>query len=125
MASANAATSTLIAGQRTVIDGYGKVEPVAAVDTSEINAWKQQRLKFLNTPLEEIAAEFNRYNRRPKLRVEGEAARSHRFAGNFLAHSFDSLYRVLEKEGLTYEKRGDEVIIRSSIDTPARPDPDR
>jgi transmembrane sensor len=113
--------STLIAGQRTVIDPTGKIEPVVSVDSNDVNAWKEQRLKFLDTPLEEIAAEFNRYNRKPLLRVEGDAARAKRFNGNFLAHSFDSLYKSLESEGLSHERRGNEVIIRAAPDASTNP----
>jgi len=109
-----AAPALLTAGQRTVIDQDGKIEPVVIVNTNDINAWKLQRLTFLNTPLEELAREFNRYNPKPKLRVEGDAAKAHRFNGNFPAHDFASLYRVLECEGLSYEKRGHDVIIRAA-----------
>jgi transmembrane sensor len=106
----------LTAGQRTVIDHDGKIEPIVIVDTNDVNAWKEQRLKFLDTPLPEIAAEFNRYNRKPQLRVEGDAARAKRFNGNFLAHSHASLYKSLESEGFSYERRGNEVIIRAASD---------
>lgn len=110
--------SLLIAGQRTVIDRNGQIEPVVIVKMDDVNAWKEQRLKFLDTPLEEIAQEFNRYNRKPQLRIEGDTAKAHHFSGLFFAHSLDSLYRILESEGLSYEKRGDEVIIRYATDTP-------
>jgi transmembrane sensor len=112
--------STITAGERTVIDPTGKIERVVSVDTNDINAWKEQRLKFLDTPLEDIAAEFNRYNRKPQLRVEGDEARAKRFNGNFLAHSFDSLYKVLESEGLTYERRGNDVVIHYAADPAAK-----
>lgn len=53
--------------------------PVQA-DVSTATAWVQKRLVFNDTPLAEVADEFNRYNTR-SLIVEGEALREIRISG--------------------------------------------
>jgi ferric-dicitrate binding protein FerR (iron transport regulator) len=72
------------------------------------------RLIFHGTPLQEIASEFNRYNSAPRLRVEGNALKARRFDGSFNALRPESFLAYLAQEqGLSFERRGDEVVIGS------------
>jgi transmembrane sensor len=76
-------------------------------------AWRQHRLVFDGATLEEMAAEFNRYNQSMHLRVEGLDGDRHRFDGSFEATDPQSLIEMLSKEpDLVVERREGEVVIR-------------
>lgn len=111
-----ASTQTLAAGQAASIGLDGHIMTLAAADTAKATAWRERRLIFHGERLADVAAEFNRYNRAPQIRVEGEAARSKPLAGIFDADDPESLLLFLRDESdLSAERRGDEVVIRSRI----------
>src|SRR5262249_55544737 len=60
-AEAPLATILVSAGEQVTVTG-GEVEKRPKADTTAATAWTQQRLIFDATPLEDVAAEFNRYN---------------------------------------------------------------
>jgi transmembrane sensor len=62
-----------------------------------VTAWRRRRLVFRKDTLAYIAAEFNRYNRTPKIRVEGETLRLRRFNGVFDADNPLPLLQFLKK----------------------------
>jgi transmembrane sensor len=71
-------------------------------------SWRQGRLAFEHMMLGDIAAEFNRYNRRA-LVVEGEAA-SLRLGGSFDAHNVEAFARLVhEGFGLKLRTEGDRI----------------
>jgi transmembrane sensor len=72
----------LSAGEQATVLSDGKVHTHVA-DPESSTAWRQRRLVFRDTELSEIAAEFNRYNRRPRFRVVGEAVAQRRLYWNF------------------------------------------
>ncbi len=101
------------AGQRVNIDRAGQVVALKPDDQSTFGAWRQRRLIFKSTPLPQIAAEFNRYNRAPRLEPQGTEAEKRTFSGIFDADDPQSLIDLLEKEpGLAVERNGSVVIIR-------------
>ncbi len=103
----------LFAGQGARVAPDGKVAALATVDTAKVIAWRQRRLIFRDDTLADIAAEFNRYNEKPRFRVEGERTAAMRFTGVFDAEAPESFVRVLGGIGsLSAEKQGDEVVIR-------------
>jgi transmembrane sensor len=103
----------LTAGQGTRIAANGKIGSLAKVDTAKVTAWRQRRLIFRDDTLANIAAEFNRYNAKPRFRVEGEDTAAMRFTGVFDAEAPESFVRVLSGVGkLSAERVGEEVIIR-------------
>src|SRR5262249_12314782 len=59
----------LSAGEQALVTRE-TITKVEAADTSAAVAWRQKQLVFEDTPLEEVAEEFNRYNIR-RLVVEG------------------------------------------------------
>jgi transmembrane sensor len=74
-------------------------------------AWRRGLLAFDSTPLAEVAAEFNRYNRQ-KLIVVGANARSVEVGGHFRATNVDAFKRIARTIlKLRVEKRGDETVI--------------
>jgi transmembrane sensor len=62
--SAGTAAVVLSAGEQLTVLPHAVTKPTRT-DTVAATAWVQQRLIFEETPLSEVAQEFNRYNRRP------------------------------------------------------------
>lgn len=75
--------TALVAGETASIIASGNVTHPAAVDVADMMAWWQHRLVFRKQTLADIAFEFNRYNRKPQIRVEGEALQARQFNGVF------------------------------------------
>jgi transmembrane sensor len=59
-------------GNRYTIGPDGTVSGPVETSMWRITSWLERRLAFRDNTLVEVAAEFNRYNKTPKLRVEGE-----------------------------------------------------
>jgi transmembrane sensor len=62
--SAGAAAIVLTAGEQLTVLPHAATKPTRT-DTMAATAWVQKRLIFEETPLGDVAEEFNRYNRRP------------------------------------------------------------
>ena len=54
---------------------FESIERIAAVDVTASTAWTQNRLVFDDTPLREVADEFNRYNTRRLVIIDAELQR--------------------------------------------------
>ncbi len=99
----------LTAGERALVD-KGRIER-AHTDTVTAVAWRTRRLVFTDTPLAEVAAEFNRYNR-TRIRVEGEAAASRQLTGIFDADRPKALILyAMKDETLVVSPDGDHWVI--------------
>jgi transmembrane sensor len=109
-------TSTrLAAGEAVSVAGNGQIMDRRTIDRATVTAWEQRRLVFSRVPLEEIVREFNRYNRKGRMRVEGNAA-SLRFGGVFDATDPSPLLFALAKNpSIIIEHNGDELIIRDKL----------
>jgi transmembrane sensor len=106
------APAKLSAGESTSINALGHIAQPVRVDVDAAVGWWQQQLVFERTPLAQVAEEFNRYNRL-QLRIEGDAVARKRFNGVFGSRKPESFLAYLAKDdGLVFERRGDEVIIR-------------
>ena len=105
-------TPLLVAGQRAMISLESAVSApatVAALAPAAIGqalAWQEQRLEFVSTPLSEIVAEFNRYNRHKLVIVDPRLA-SRRFGGTFAAGDYAELVRLLEADFGAVAERGE------------------
>jgi transmembrane sensor len=100
-------------GQEATIALEGQIV-TRKIDVRQAAAWRQHRLVFDDNALADIAAEFNRYNQRPKIRVEDARAAAQRFAATFDADAPESLVQVLQTNpGLTVVRSGDEIVVRS------------
>lgn len=74
-------------------------------------SWRQGVLSFDQSPLSDVAAEFNRYNRKPII-VKDSAAAAIRIGGVFPSSDPDAFVRLLrDAYGLRVESRADAVII--------------
>jgi transmembrane sensor len=110
----------LVAGQRTSVSLRAtvataapvKIVPVASAEIGQALAWQSRRLEFVATPLVEIVAEFNRYNRH-KLVIPDDRLAAQRFGGTFPANDFEEFVRVLESDfGVVVERGEHETKLR-------------
>jgi transmembrane sensor len=111
----------LVAGEMAVIgalaDGGVRSAPitVAEFDAERIEsalAWQSRRLEFVDTPLSEVVAEFNRYNRHQLTIVDPALARQ-TFGGAFASTGYASFVEVLEQSfRVVAEHREAETILR-------------
>jgi transmembrane sensor len=101
------------AGEELRVASPGHHELYANSNVGDAIAWQQRKLVFKRTALEDIAEEFNRYNRSVQIRLEGIDAGTFRFSGAFNADDPQSLATLLVREpDLTVEDRGTEIVIR-------------
>ncbi|MES2697697.1 MAG: FecR domain-containing protein [Verrucomicrobiota bacterium] len=88
------------------------VSPVSLVEQQRTLAWQERRLEFDGTPLGEVAAEFNRYNRRQLVIVDAALA-GKRFSGTFRADGYEPLLRLLQSDfGVLVEAKGNDLVLR-------------
>jgi transmembrane sensor len=119
-------SAEVIAGQRVFVATSAQraatpsVAPnltVASVPSDELQrrlAWQGGRLDFSDTPLGEMVAEFNRYNRH-KLVVPDAGLAAMRFGGSFRPDDRAGFVRVLRDTfGIVAEERRDETVLRSA-----------
>ncbi|MFO1448645.1 MAG: FecR domain-containing protein [Opitutaceae bacterium] len=106
------------AGQRVSIalgsETAPEVAPVSvdAVEIRQTLAWTTRRLDFDETTLQDIVAEFNRYNRH-KLILADPRLKDRRFGGSFPASDHGTFVRMLEDNfGVEAENRPDETRLR-------------
>jgi transmembrane sensor len=103
----------LAAGEEARVRADGRIEREELTDVVEAIAWQQRKLIFKRTSLEDMAAEFNRYNKTTRIRLEGIDPDAFRFSGAFDADDPQSLATLLTREpDLSIERRGDEIVIR-------------
>ena len=91
-----AAAVELAPGQQARIELGGTVVEPVVVNVEKAVAWTDRRLIFENTRLEDVLAEFNRYNTR-KLSVSDPALAALQLNGVFESHDPDSLLQYLER----------------------------
>lgn len=111
----------LTAGQKITIplaETVAAALPAAAVhsleaeDVTRTLAWTENRLQFESTPLAEIVAEFNRYNRE-RLVIGDSSLATLRFGGSFTPTGYASFVELLEQDfGIVAERNGDEIVLR-------------
>ncbi len=106
----------LSAGQRTVVNLAETAVPVVSdVTPAEMDralSWQAMRLEFVDMPLGDVVAEFNRYNRR-RLVVADDMTAAILVAGNFRADNVDGFVRLLDASfRVTAFPHGDEIVLR-------------
>lgn len=109
----NVSPMPLAAGGEATVRPDGRIEREEHADVVEAVAWQQRKLIFKRTPLEDMAAEFNRYNKATRIRLEGFEPGSFRFSGAFDADDPQSLATLLAREpDLAVERSDSEIVIR-------------
>jgi len=87
---------SLSAGQQLEMT-HEVIQPPVMANVQAATAWRQHRLIFSGTPLHEVAAEFNRYNRR-RLTVEDAALGQLRINGIFSSSNPAALLDFLREQ---------------------------
>jgi transmembrane sensor len=104
----------LAAGQAINVASGGPIEQPIAVNLAQVTAWRQRRLVFEWETLEAIVTEFNRYNRTPQIRVEGDSVRGRRYTAVFDADNPQTLLKFLARDSdLAFAAKGDDFVIRA------------
>ncbi len=109
------------AGERAIVSRADVAAPPPAVvvvvppaEAVSLLAWQERRLEFDPTPLSEVAAEFNRYNRH-KLIVADAAIRDLKVGGAFPVDDYPTFVRLLESSfGVSAERREHETLLRKA-----------
>jgi transmembrane sensor len=108
----------LVAGQQTVINLAARtvaapaVQEVTPAQVERSLAWQGMRLEFVDMPLSDVVAEFNRYNRR-KLVIADAPTAAILVGGNFRADNVETFVRLLDSGfGVTAFPHGDEIVLR-------------
>ncbi len=109
----NAPLQLFDAGEGAKIPATGGIQPLPAKDLRIATAWREGRLMFRDDTLEDITAEFNRYNAAPRFRLDGEAVKSRHYSGTFDADDPQSFAELLMRESdVSVERRDEEIVIR-------------
>ncbi len=120
-ASGHAASPTLLTvGEEADVPRNAPLAKNPHPDLSRTVAWQKRRVMFRLEALGNIAEEFNRYNRRPRIRIEGAAGQVCCFSGVFDANDPRAFARMLGRDGKLSVESGDEqIVIRSLSDESA------
>ena len=111
---AHAGTERLEAGQGVSLGEDGAIRKPRAVNVEQVTAWRHRRLVFEWQTLEEIANEFNRYNRIPQIRLEGQEVKARRYTAVFDADNPQTLLKFLSKDdGLRFSAEGSDFVIQA------------
>jgi transmembrane sensor len=109
------AAPTVVTRNDAVVSQAGSVLVMAKSpeQVQQTLSWRQGRLAFDQQTLGEIAAEFNRYNRK-QIVVEGDAA-GLRLGGSFDAHNVEGFARLVhEGFGLQLDVQGERIRLSSN-----------
>jgi len=109
----------LRAGEKVVVavrrESASEPSPATAISAAEIEqalAWQKRRLEYVDVPLSEIVADFNRYNQHC-LVISDARLSAQRFGGTFPAGDYRSFVQLLESTfGVVVERRERETILR-------------
>ncbi len=89
-----------------------QVQEVTPAEVERALSWQGMRLEFVEMPLVDVVASFNRYNHR-KLRVDEPEIADLLIGGNFRADNVDAFVRLLDSGfGIHAEPNGDELRLR-------------
>jgi transmembrane sensor len=89
--------ATVSAGEQASIVADGALIQKHPVDIAQATAWRHGRVVFSGATLEEIVAEFNRYNLR-KIQIHGDSLRQRRYSGMFDARDPESFIDYLRED---------------------------
>lgn len=105
-------TESLGAGEEVQVRLDGAITRPAHADVTRTVAWRERRLVFADTPLEDMVYEFNRYSRLVRLRIEGVPPGTFHYNGIFDAADPESLVALLAKEpDLVIRRHDGEIVI--------------
>jgi transmembrane sensor len=107
-------TVQLKVGEEAQVDRDGAIKQGPLSGAGAIAGRRHGRLIFSDDRLEDIVAEFNRWNPR-QLRVIDDKLAARLYSGAFDADHPDSLLAFLKRDpGLAFQERRNEIAIRSA-----------
>jgi transmembrane sensor len=108
---------TLAAGEKMVIPSSTRLETRPVVETvapeqiHEKLIWRGPRLRFVETPLSQVVAEFNRHNK-VQLELDGHELDQLQVDGSFIAENAEAFVRLMEMNGqIAVERLSQERIV--------------
>jgi transmembrane sensor len=105
----------LLSAGETVSRSTQRAGEVGSADVGRTIAWTERKLIFERRPLGEVAAEFNRYNRRI-IEIRGDRLRSEEVTGVFQADDPDSFVAFLARlPGVRIESDGTRFVVESAV----------
>jgi transmembrane sensor len=109
-----AAATGVAAGEEVRLDARGKLVNRVALNIAEAAAWRQHRLWFAGASLEQVAAEFNRYNLR-KVQIEASPALAQkRYTATWDPYDPASFIQYLQTDStLSVQTAGDRTVVRA------------
>lgn len=113
-AAASTLPLRLSAGEGVRVHRDGRIErrDVPAPGAEDAR-WPDRRLLFSDDRLDDIAAEFNRWNA-TQIAISGDALGAKLFSGTFDAHDPESLIAFLSRDpDVVVERKDDSVVVRS------------
>lgn len=110
----SSADAELGPGEEARIEPGGRILKRRNPDPARTLSWRQRRLVFDQDALADMVREFNRYNEKPRFRLEDAQAGLRHYTGVFDANDPESLFQLLSAEpGLAVTREGDEILVRS------------
>jgi transmembrane sensor len=103
--------SLINAGQQMVIGSEGRPKKVQTASPGVATAWTHRQLIFENTPLLDVATEFNRYNRR-QLIIRDPSLQAFAIDGVFASTDPAALVNFLRaRPGITIRETDTDIIV--------------
>ncbi|MDB6127618.1 MAG: anti-FecI sigma factor, FecR [Verrucomicrobia bacterium] len=88
------------------------VVPVAPAAIEQELAWRERPLVFVDAPLSEVVAAFNRHNHHQLVIADPELA-GQKFGGTFKPQAYEAAVRLLEADfGITARSDGDRTLLQ-------------
>jgi transmembrane sensor len=102
------------AGEQVRLDANGALANRATLNIAEAASWRQHRLFFEDASLEEVAAEFNRYNRQKIQVVQDVIVAGKRYTATWDPFDPASFIEYLHRDHtLTVQTEGDRTVIQA------------
>lgn len=99
-------------GAQVTVAADGTMSNPVEIPALHVSLWRERRLAFRHHTLVEIADEFNRYNKTPKLRVESEVLKLRTFSGVMDANDPQTLLDYLANdERIEFDREDPDLII--------------
>jgi transmembrane sensor len=103
--------ATVVAGERTAGGARVQVRDLNPAEVEAALAWQTLRLEFLDLPLREVVAEFNRFNSR-KLVIADDRTGEIRIGGTFRADNVEAFVRLLDVGfGVSAQPHGEDLVL--------------
>jgi transmembrane sensor len=101
----------LTPGMRLSIDAKGRVREDYAAGAENASAWTRNQIDFDDTPMMQVAAEFNRYNT-TQLRIDDPQLAGTRISGMFSSRDLDSFVLYLRSvPGARVERTPGQIVV--------------